>query len=213
MTPITRPPRTGEDVANWLTHAVGAVLAGAAAAALVVMASLRGDAARVVGVSIFGVTLVWLYLASTVYHLARDARRKAWLRKVDHASIYLLIAGTYSPFVLGPLRGGWGWALFGVTWGLAIAGIVFKVFWTGRFPRLSTAVYIAMGWVALVAIVPIAQRLSPATIAWLVAGGLAYTGGVAFYAAHRLPYAHAVWHLFVLLGSACHTVAIAQILT
>ena len=200
---------TPEELANGLTHGVGAVLAGAAATVLIVLAALGGDAARVVGVSVFGATLVLLYLASTVYHLTRNVRHKAWLRKVDHAAIYLLIAGTYTPFVLGPLRGGWGWTLFGLTWGLALAGVVFKVFWTGRFPRLSTAVYVAMGWVALVAIVPITQRLSPATVAWLVAGGLAYTGGVAFYASRRLPFSHAVWHLFVLLGSACHIVAVA----
>ncbi|MDT8368892.1 MAG: hemolysin III family protein [Longimicrobiales bacterium] len=197
-----------EERASALTHAVGAVGSVVALVLLVVAAARGGDAREIVAVSIFGVTLVVLYLASTLYHLSRSPRVRARMKVIDHAAIYLLIAGTYTPFTLGLLRGGWGWSLLGVIWGLATAGVVFKLFFTGRWPRLSTAIYLLMGWLIVIAAVPLVRALDPAALAWLVAGGLAYTAGVPFYQMVRFRYAHAVWHLFVLAGSACHAVAI-----
>lgn len=199
-----------EELANALTHGVGALAAAAAAVVLIVLTARQGDAWSVVGVSVFGASLVALYSASTAYHAARAPRARARLKVVDHAAIYLLIAGTYTPFTLVGLRGAWGWALFGVIWGLALVGVIFKIFFTGRLPRLSTAIYVAMGWMVLIAVAPLVRSVSVATLAWLVAGGVAYTAGTAFYHARRLPYAHTIWHLFVLAGSACHVVAVAM---
>jgi hemolysin III len=203
--------RQREEWWNALTHGLGAVLGGVGAIGLIVAAALQGDPWRIVGVTVFGATLFLLYLASTLYHAASTPRIKARLRVLDHASIYLLIAGTYTPFTLLPLRGGWGWSLFGVVWGLAVVGVVAKLFWTGRFDGLSTLLYIAMGWVVIVAIVPLFERLGTASLIWLFAGGMAYTVGTIFYATDRIPYFHAVWHVFVLGGSACHWVAVALI--
>lgn len=205
----TRPPEP--EWPNVLTHGVGLVAALAGAAALVMLAALRGGAREVVGVSVFATTLVALYAASTLYHAVRSPSLKRRLRVLDHAAIYLLIAGTYTPFTILGLGGGWGWSLFGVTWGLAVVGVGFKGVATGRFPLLSTGIYVAMGWLALVAVVPLVRSLDPATLAWLVAGGVAYTAGVPFYLARRLRHAHAVWHLFVVAGSVCHGVAVATL--
>ncbi len=127
---------------------------------------------------------------------------------MDHAAIYLLIAGSYTPFTLGDLRGGWGWSLFGVIWGLAACGVVFKLFFTGRFRRISTGIYIGMGWLAVIAIVPMLREMAPVALGWLLAGGVVYTAGTVFYHSRRVPYAHAVWHLFVLGGSMCHAIAV-----
>ncbi|HEX8319968.1 PAQR family membrane homeostasis protein TrhA [Longimicrobium sp.] len=196
------------ELANALTHGVGAVASLAGGAVLVAGAAAYGDVWKVVSSAVFATTLVLLYTASTLYHAARSPRVRARLQVFDHCAIYLLIAGTYTPFTLLGLRGGWGWSLFGVAWGLAVAGVVFKLFFTGRFPRVSTAIYLGMGWMVVVAAAPMLEALSTTTLAWLVAGGLAYTGGTAFYHSHR-PYAHAVWHLFVLAGSVCHYVAVA----
>ena len=203
-----RLPDSREEIANVLTHGAGAVASLVGAAVLVTVAALGGDAWKVVGSAVFGTTLVLLYTASTLYHAARSPVARARLKVLDHCAIYLLIAGSYTPFTLIGLRGGWGWSLFGVIWGLAVAGTVFKLFFTGRFPRLSTAVYVAMGWLAVVAIGPMVQRLPAATLAWMVAGGLIYTAGTVFYHSRRIPYAHAIWHLFVLGGSACHFAAV-----
>ena len=202
-----------EERLNALTHGLGALASAGGAAVLITFASLRGDPWRIVSVAVFGGSLVLLYTVSTLYHYhgARAPRVRARLRVLDHASIYLLIAGTYTPFVLGPLRGPWGWALFGVAWGLAVAGVIFKLGWTGSFPRLSTGIYIGMGWVALVAVVPLVTRLPGITLFWLVTGGLVYTAGTLFYHHQRLPYAHTIWHLFVLAGSACHWAAVATL--
>ena len=197
-----------EELANTLTHALGVLAGLAGGGALVTLTALRGDAWGVVGVSVFVAALVLLYAASTGYHAARRARTKARLRVLDHAAIFVLIAGTYTPFTLGGLRGGWGWPLFGVIWALAAAGVTAKLFLTGRYDRLSTALYLAMGWLVVVAAVPMARAFAPATLAWLVAGGVAYTAGTAFYLSRRIPYAHAVWHAFVLAGSACHFAAV-----
>ncbi len=191
------------EFANALTHAAGVVAAVAGGAVLIGFAVLYGDGVKVVSSAVFAATLVLLYTASTLYHAVRQPELKARLKVFDHCAIYLLIAGTYTPFTLIGLRGGWGWSLFGVAWGLAVAGVAFKLFFTGRFPRVSTAIYVGMGWMAVVAIGPMLERLSGATLAWLVAGGLAYTAGTVFYH-NRRPYAHAVWHLFVLAGSAAY---------
>jgi hemolysin III len=197
------------EIANAVTHGVGAAAAAAGAAVLVVLASLRGDVWQIVSSAVFGATLVLLYTASTAYHAARDPAVKRRLKLFDHCAIYLLIAGTYTPFMLVGLRGGWGWSLFGVIWGLAVAGVVFKLLFIERFHRLSTAIYVAMGWLVIVAAVPMVRALDTSTLAWLVAGGLAYTAGTLFYHARR-PYAHAVWHLFVIAGSACHFAAVTS---
>ena len=198
-----------EEMASALTHGAGALASAAGGAVLIVLSALAGDPWRIVGSSVFAATLVLLYTASTLYHAARGPVARARLRVFDHCAIYLLIAGSYTPFLLIGLRGGWGWSLFGVIWGLAVAGVIFKLFFTGRFPRLSTGIYLGMGWLSLVAVVPMVQRLPGTTLAWLVAGGIAYTAGTAFYHSRRIPYAHAIWHLFVLAGSVCHYAAVA----
>jgi hemolysin III len=191
-----------------LTHGAGLVGSAVALVVLVLLAVPGGDVREIVGVSVFGVTLVLLYLSSTLYHAARTGTAKARLKILDHSAIYLLIAGTYTPFTIAVLRGGWGWSLFGVVWGLALVGVVFKLFFTGRFRLTSTLVYLGMGWLAVLAAGPLFRSLSPAALAWLVAGGLAYTVGTPFYHASRFRYAHAVWHMFVLAGSTCHAVAV-----
>lgn len=195
------------ELANALTHGAGVVAGVAGAVVLIVTAATYGGAMEIVSSAVFSATLVLLYTASTLYHAVRRPQLKARLKVFDHCAIYLLIAGTYTPFTLIGLRGGWGWSLLGVAWALAVAGVIFKLFFTGRFPRLSTAIYLGMGWMAVVAIGPMIDRLSTATLAWLVAGGLAYTAGTVFYH-NRRPYAHAVWHLFVLAGSVCHFAAV-----
>lgn len=205
-----RPQTMGEEIANSVTHGVG--LAGSVAAVPVLVYAAGGrDPWQLAGGVVFGVTLVLLYLASTLYHALPVCRAKTVLRTLDHSAIYLLIAGTYTPFTLGALRGPWGWGLFGTIWALALFGIVAK--WTlgFRFPRLSTVLYLAMGWLVVVAIHPLVTNVSPAGLAWLLAGGLCYTGGVAFYVTDtRLRYGHALWHLFVVAGSACHFVAVLR---
>lgn len=204
----------GEELANCITHGLGLAAAAAAVPILVVAAASRGDAWGVVGGAVFGATLVLLYAASALYHaipVGRLPRAKRVCRVLDHAAIYLLIAGTYTPFVLGPLRGPWGWALFGSVWGLAVAGVVLKASVGFRFPRLSTAVYLLMGWLVLIAAGPLAASVGRAGLAWLLAGGACYTAGVAFFAWDRLRYAHAVWHLFVAAGSVCHFFAVLHV--
>jgi hemolysin III len=199
----------GEEIANSVSHGLGALGALAALPYLVVTAMPKG-AAAVVGGAVFAATLVLLYVTSTLYHALARNRAKKVFRVLDHSAIYLLIAGTYTPFTLGVLRGAWGWALFGVVWGLAAAGVALTGALGVRYPRASTAVYIAMGWLIVVAIKPLLMHLPHEGLAWLVAGGLAYTGGAAFYGWRRLRYHHTVWHLFVLAGSCCHFVAVAR---
>lgn len=201
-------PAKGE-LANALTHALGVALALAGLAVLVTLASLHGSPRRVISYSIYGVTLVLLYAASTAYHGIRLPRAKRLLRTLDHLAIYLLIAGTYTPFALISLRGAWGWSLLGMIWALAAIGVVFKLFFTGRFPRTSTVAYLAMGWLALIAIRQLFAHLPPKGLVLLFAGGLCYSVGVLFFAFdHKLRFNHAVWHLFVLAGSACHFFAV-----
>jgi hemolysin III len=197
----------GEEIANSVSHGMG-FLAVLAVTPVLVLSAIPHGVASIVGVSIFAATMALLYLASTLYHAMPHSRAKRMFRVIDHAAIFLLIAGTYTPFTLGILRGAWGWALFGTVWGLALAGVIFKVVGGLRFPRLSTAIYVAMGWLIVVAIQPLWESIPHAGLAWLAAGGLAYTGGVAFYTMKRVPYAHFVWHLCVLSGTACHVFAV-----
>ena len=198
----------GEEIANSLTHGVGALLAVGGLAILVTMAAIRGDAWHIVACSIYGAAMVVLYSASTLYHAVTGPRAKAALQVFDHAAIFLLIAGTYTPFTLVSLRGPWGWSLFGVVWGLAVAGIVLEIAFPRRWPALSLVLYIAMGWVVVVAVKPLLDALPTGGLVLLLLGGLAYTGGIAFYAWRRLPYGHAVWHLFVLAGTVLHFFAV-----
>ncbi|PJA54364.1 MAG: hemolysin III, partial [Candidatus Marinimicrobia bacterium CG_4_9_14_3_um_filter_48_9] len=173
----------------------------------------RGTAWGIVGFSVYGVCLLSLYLASTLYHAFPPGRVKAFFHVLDHASIYLLIAGTYTPVVLGPLRGPWGWSIFGVIWGLALTGMILKIFFTGRFNVVSTLFYVGMGWMIVVAVKPMLAMLPTGFLIWLVLGGLSYTLGVIFYLWHRVPYHHAIWHLFVLGGSICHFFGLLLYLT
>lgn len=189
---------------NSISHLVGAGLAAGGAALLIVLAAQLGDPWKIVSFSIYGAMLVALYLFSTLYHSLRG-RAKDVLRKIDHCSIYLLIAGSYTPFALVTLRGAWGWSILGAVWGLALLGIVQEI-WLAKGARvLSLVIYIVMGWLALVAVAPLWEALKPAGFAWLAAGGALYTVGILFYATdHKLRHGHGVWHLFVLGGSACH---------
>jgi hemolysin III len=194
----------GEEIAHALTHGLGIVLAIAGLTVMVARATLYGDAWHIVGAAIFGTTLVLMYTASTLYHsipAEQLPNTKRVLRIIDHSSIYLLIAGTYTPFTLVTLNGPWGWSLFGIVWGLALVGVVFKLFATGRFERLSLAIYLGMGWCVIIAIKPLVRELPTGGLVLLIAGGLAYTGGVAFYALDSRRYFHAIWHAFVLAGS------------
>jgi hemolysin III len=197
-----------EEIFNTLTHMIGAVLAMAGLVVLVVSAALRGDAWRVVSFSVYGLTLFLLYSASTLYH-GSGGRIKKFFQLVDHQSIYLLIAGTYTPFMLVTLRGAWGWSLFGIIWGLAAAGIAFDTLHQkgSRMPQLI--IYLSMGWLITVALGPLLRAMPHWGVIWLMAGGLFYTSGVFFYVKDkRYPYFHGIWHLFVLAGSLCHYFAV-----
>src|SRR5205823_15012700 len=173
-----------------------------------VYASARGDPRRIITVSIYGVTLLLMYTASTCYHCVRSPPAKHAMRIFDHASIYLLIAGTYTPIVLLAMGGGWGWTIFGIIWGLAVAGVITKFFFVDRCQPLSVTPYVAMGWLALIAIKPMLAALPAGAMAWNFGGGIAYTAGVIFFLWDHLPFNHAIWHLFVLLGSICHFLAV-----
>lgn len=197
-----------EEFANVGTHALGVVFSIVALVLLVTYAAKQGDPYYVVSVSIFGATMILLYLMSTLYHTFRHPKVKHAFRVVDHACIYLLIAGSYTPFTLIALRGNWGWTLFGITWGLALCGVIFKIFFTKRFNVLSVIMYIALGWLAIVAIKPLLQNVPIGGLAWMLAGGLLYTSGVIFYLWSRIPYHHAIWHMFVMGGSFCHFLAV-----
>lgn len=202
-----------EELASALTHGLAAVAALAGSAVLITLAALYGDAWQLGASIVFGVTLLLLYVASTLYHSVQHPVAKGRLKVFDHCAIYLLIAGTYTPFTLIGLRGPWGWGLFIAIWTLAIGGVVFKLFYTGRYKRLSTLIYVAMGWLIIVAIKPMLASLDAWTLGWLLAGGLFYTLGTYFYHRESIPYSHAIWHMFVIAGSVCHFVAVtAQVL-
>lgn len=197
-----------EEVANCATHGLGLALSVAGFVALVVLAWSYGDAWHVASCGVYGASLVALYLASTLYHGARAPRAKQLFQALDHCGIYLLIAGTYTPFTLVTLRGPWGWTLFGLVWGLALAGILFRVLFGTRYRPVAVASYVLLGWLCVVAVKPILALVPLGGLAWIVAGGLTYTTGVFFFAAKRIPHNHAIWHLFVLGGSICHYVAV-----
>ena len=197
-----------EELANSLTHGFGLALSLVAAPVLILTAIATDDPWRIVAVSIYAATLVMLYAASTLYHSVRRVEHKEMWQRVDHAAIYLLIAGTYTPFTLISLRGAWGWSLFGVVWGLAVIGVILKSSYGARLPALSTAIYLAMGWLIVIALRPLSQHVAPTGLRWLALGGALYTGGVVFYVWERIRYSHAVWHLFVLGGSISHFAAV-----
>jgi hemolysin III len=197
-----------EELANTITHGIGLVFSIIGFVVLLVLALMRGGPWQTAGCAIYGLTLVSLYAASTLYHGIPSPRLKRALLIFDHCAIYLLIAGTYTPFLLVNLRGPWGWSLFGVMWGLALAGILFKLWFVGHFPILSTSLYVAMGWLGVVAVKPILAHVPATGLLWLVIGGLMYSIGVVFYALKKLPYNHVVWHVFVMAGSTCHYFAI-----
>lgn len=200
-----REPSFGEELANALSHGVGFVLAVAALPVLVYDAAVRGSAANVVGASLFAGTAIVLYLVSTLYHAMPPGAAKRWFNRLDHASIYLFIAGSYMPVLLGVLPGPWGWSLCGVVWSAAALGMAAKLLDRLKHPLWSTGLYVVMGWVALIAAAPLVERMAPAGLMWLVAGGLSYTAGaVVFLLDSRLQYAHFVWHLLVLGGTTCH---------
>ena len=198
-----------EEVANSVTHGLGFLASLVGAVVLITLSVEQGGVGHVVSAAIYGVTLVALYAASTLYHALKGTRARGVLRVLDHCAIYLLIAGTYTPVTLVSLRGGWGWSLFSAVWFLAAAGIIFKVFATGRFAVLSTVAYVLMGWLCIVALKPMFVLLSPGALVLFGVGGIFYTAGIVFYHSKRVPYSHAVWHLFVVAGSVCHYLAIA----
>ncbi|PID38910.1 MAG: hemolysin III [Deltaproteobacteria bacterium] len=197
-----------EERANTLTAALGALLALGGLVVLVALAAATGDPWRIVAFSIYGVSLVVLHGASTAYHGARLPARKSRLRIVDHAAIFILIAGTYTPIFLVTLRGTWGWSLFGLLWGLALLGVFKTLLFPGRLKALTIGVYLLMGWLGMIAFKPLFAALSFGGFAWLVGGGVLYSGGVLFYVRKSLRHHHAIWHVFVIAGGVCHFIAV-----
>ncbi len=206
-----RQQTSREEVANTISHGVAVVLAIAAVPFLVIAAVKSGSPSAVVGVSIFSFTMVLLYATSSIYHALPNNRWKKLFQMLDHSAIYLLIAGSYTPFTLSVLRGTFGWTLFGVVWGLALTGILLKTVGALRSPRLSVFLYVLMGWLAVIAIKPLWAAMPSWGFWCLVGGGLAYTLGVAFFAAHKVRYAHFIWHLFVMIGTASHVAAVLSV--
>ena len=205
-----RPQSLGEEVANSVSHGVGLSAAAAAFPVLVMAAQQRGDTAGIVGASVFATTMVLLYLASTLFHALPRCRAKRVFQILDHSAIYLLIAGTYTPFTLGVLRGDWGWTLFGLVWGMAIVGTALKALGGVRYTTLSTWTYLAMGWLVVIAAKTVWTLVPGWGLFWLIAGGAAYTAGAGFFMAERIRYFHFVWHLFVVAGTACHFIAVLR---
>ena len=204
-----RDQSRAEELTNSLSHGLGIVAALVGVPVLLVHAARQGDAAFIVGAAVFSASVLCVYLASTLYHALPAGTAKRVFQVLDHAAIYLLIAGTYTPFTLGVLRGAWGWTLFGIVWTLAVAGIALKASGGLRHPLLSSAIYLLMGWVVVVAVDPLLARMPAAGLWWLLAGGLFYTAGVVFYVTDsRLRYGHLVWHFFVLAGTVCHYFAV-----
>jgi hemolysin III len=204
----------GEEIAHVATHGVGILLSIVAIAALLVAAGANGAGAwRATGGVVFGASALLLFTTSVMYHSSTSPRLRPRLRLLDHSAIYVLIAGTYTPFALGVLGGTWGWTLFGLVWGLAAAGIIAKTMLGFRFPAASTLLYLAMGWIGVVVAKPLMATLTQHELTWIVAGGLAYTFGVPFYAWKGRPYMHAIWHLFVLAGVTCHFVAVLSVMS
>jgi len=207
--PSSTPARSRhEEFTNALTHGLGAAAALVAGVVLIVLAAIHGDGWQLAGAIVFSSALLLLYIASTLYHAIQHPRTKRRLQVFDHCAIYVLIAGTYTPFTLIALHGPWGWGLFAAIWTLALAGTVFKVFFTGRFDRLSTLIYLGMGWLVIVAARPMLATMDGWTLGWLLGGGILYSLGTLFYLRESLPYSHTIWHLFVIGGSTCHYVAV-----
>ena len=210
---MTLSPARSEDdpwaeLLNSLTHGVAAALAIAALVVMIVFAAIEGQARHVTSVTLFGSMLVIMYMMSTLYHAFRSPRVKKVFRILDHSAIFLLIAGTYTPFCLVTLQGAWGWTIFGIVWGLAALGVTFKAVFGPRWEILSTLLYLAMGWLIVIAIAPLWRAMPAGGLFWLFGGGVFYSVGIIFYAWDRPPYCHAIWHLFVLAGSAAHVVAV-----
>jgi hemolysin III len=199
ITKEERRPTLGEEIANSISHGIGLVLAIIATPILIIAALRYGNAWNTIGVSVFAASMITLYLASTLYHALTHDRAKRVFRMLDHSAIFLLIAGTYTPFTLGILRGPWGWTLLAIIWTLAAVGLTMKIFLRARYAWLSVILYLVMGWLVVIAAPQVLR---------LVAGGIAYTAGVGFYAAHRVRYAHFAWHLFVITGTVCHFFAV-----
>lgn len=197
-----------EEIGNATTHAMGALFSLVAIVLFGVYATDQHDYFKLVSSLVFGITLLLMYLSSTLYHSMRDPKLKRLFRIIDHASIYLLIAGTYTPFMLVTIRGPWGWSLFTIIWSLAISGVIFKLFFIHKFELLSTLIYLLMGWLVVIAIKPIYQNLPVEGLAYVIAGGLCYTVGVVFYVWKQLKFSHMLWHLFVLAGSIFHFFAV-----
>lgn len=200
----------GEEIAHAVTHGLGALGAAAGLVVLVLQASSRGDVRTVVGVTVFGIAMLSLYAASTLYHALTGARAKFVFKLLDHSAIYLLIAGTYTPFALVVLGGGWGWTLIGLSWGLATLGILYEVVWRRPWKRLSLVFYLALSWLVVIAARPLAAALPAQALLLLGLGGVAYSGGAVFYVWRAFPYHHAVWHLFVLAGTALHYLCVLR---
>ena len=204
---ITYYPKTEEKL-NIITHAIGVVLSIVALVLLVIHASEHGTTRHIVSFTIFGASLILLYSASTIYHYSQKPELRRKLNIVDHSAIYVLIAGTYTPFTLITLKGPLGWTIFGITWGIALIGIVLKLFYTGRFDKISTAAYVVMGWIIIFAVKPLIANLPLYGLYWLLAGGISYTVGAVLFSIPKIPYNHAIFHVFVLFGSFSHFMAI-----
>ena len=205
----TREQSQAEEIANSISHGVALAAALVGTPFLIVHAARQASAGFIFGACVFSATMIILYLASTLYHALSAGKAKRVFRIIEHSAIFLLIAGTYTPFTLGVLRGAWGWSIFGLIWGLAVAGIALKALGRANHPILSTSLYVLMGWVVVIAVDPLLTRVSTAGLLWLLAGGLAYTVGVIFFALDsRLRYGHFIWHLFVIAGTACHYCAV-----
>jgi len=197
-----------EEQTNIISHAIGLILSIVALVLMVFRAGTSGDVWQIVSAAIFGASLIALYAASTFYHSAKDPKLRSHLRVIDHATIYILIAGTYTPFTLVTLDGPVGWTVFGVSWGMALMGLILKLFFTGKFNALSTLMYVFMGWIIIFAIKPLMNNLALEGLFWLFAGGVAYTTGAVIYSINKIKFNHAIFHLFVLLGSACHFISV-----
>ena len=202
-----------QEIANSITHGIGAILSIAGLIVLLVMAGTKGDIWRIVSFSIYGTTLVFLYLMSTIYHGSSNTRIKKVFQILDYSAIYLLIAGSYTPLTLISLRGPWGWTLFGLVWGIALTGIMLQIFFFKRMNIISMVLYIIMGWLILIAIKPLIETIPRGMLLWIIAGGISYSLGIIFYLSKKIPYHHTIWHLFVLGGSVTHYLAILLYLT
>ena len=206
-----RPQSFGEEMANSVSHGVALLATVAATPVLIIAAVQRGGADSIVGASVFSATMVLMYLTSTLYHALPRNRAKQVFQILDHGAIFLLIAGTYTPFTLGVLRGMWGWTLFGLVWSLALTGIVLKIVYVAWYQRFSTFLYLVMGWLVVIALKVLLLHVSTWGLIWLLSGGLAYTVGVVFFLVdERIRYSHFIWHLFVIAGTSCHFIAVLR---